>query len=430
MTSRPGAPPIAHIVSHRRWGVLAFLVLITTINLMDRQLPFIMAEPIRKEFGLSDTQLGLLGGFAFSLVYALGALPLARLADRTSRRSVLSACLAIWSLFTGLGAIGTGFLFLMATRAGVAIGEAGAAPASHSMIADLFPDRRRALAIALNTAGIPLGVLFGMAVGGFLLTNFTWRQVLIMAAVPGVLLALFMMVFIREPIRIGAAAREPAPDFTASLRILSRQRSFHWLCAGATLGAFSTSAGAAFGPAFLMRAHALSIGQAGLIFGLMLGACGATGGIAYGMLASRIGANDPRWLMRIPAIGAAIQLPLYCSSWLIGDLQLAIGLQALGWLIGSSYLPLSYTATQAIAAPRMRAFSSAAIQLILNLLGNVLGPIVAGLLSDRVSWGPGNGLGLALAMCGAGLGVSGLCFWRASRLITFDVAAADAQALR
>ncbi|MDO7840771.1 MFS transporter [Sphingomonas sp. CA1-15] len=404
------------------------MVLITTINLMDRQLPFIMAEPIRKEFGLNDTQLGLLGGFAFSLVYALGALPLARLADRTSRRTVLSACLAVWSLFTGLGALATGFGFLMATRAGVAIGEAGAAPSSHSMIADLFPDRRRALAMALNTAGIPLGVLFGMAIGGFLLTNFTWRQVLVMAAVPGLLLALVLMAFVREPQRIGAVAGVAGPGFAASVRILAGQPSFRWLCAGATLGAFSTSAGAAFGPAFLIRAHGLSIGQAGLAFGLMLGAGGVAGGISAGLLASRIAAKDPRWLMRIPAIGAAIQMPLYCASWLIPDLRLMIVIQAAGWLIGSSYLSLSYTATQAIAAPRMRAFSSAAIQLVLNLLGNVLGPIVAGMLSDRITIGPGGGLGIALSVCGLGMGLACLSFWRASRLIGGDIVAARALA--
>lgn len=411
-----------------RWAILGLLVLTTAVNLMDRQLPFIMAEPIRTEFALSDTQLGMLGGIAFSLVYAIGALPLARIADRHPRKWVLAACLATWSLFTAFGGAAQSFVQLMVTRAGVAIGEAGAAPSSHSLISDLFSDGRRALALALNTAGIAIGVLLGMAIGGLLLEHLPWRTVLLFAAVPGLILALVFALAVREPPRVGAQAHPVPPPVSVALATLWRQRAFVWLTIAATLGAFATSGGAAFGPAFFMRAHHLSIGEAGVLFGLLLGCGAAIGGIASGLLADRLMPRDPRWLLWIPAIGFLVKTPLYCASWMVDGFALAIALQFAAWLAGGSYLPLSYTATQAIASPRMRAFSSAMIQLVLNLLGNVLGPLAVGALSDRLNPVAGTAaLGFALAICGVGGLLSALAFFRAARFFPQDVARRTAE---
>jgi predicted MFS family arabinose efflux permease len=406
-----------------RWWVLALLVLTTTTNLMDRQLPFIMVEPIRKEFSLSDGQIGLMGGLAFSLVYALCALPLARLADRGSRTLVLAGSLATWSLFTGMGGLATSFPMLLATRTGVALGEAGALPASHSLISDLFQGRRRAFALALNTAGVPLGVLLGMAVGGLLLSHFHWRSVLLLAAAPGLVLAGLFALAVPEPERTGAGRHDRQPSIGESLATLSKQRSFLWLTLGATLTTFATAGGAAFGPSFFMRGHGLPIGQAGLLFGVMLGLSGLVGSITAGLIAQRRIRTDQRWLLWIPAIGALIQMPLYCASWVVASLPAAIAMQSVAWFAGSSYLALSYAAVQAIAIPRMRAISSAVLQLALNLIGNVLGPIAVGGLSDalRSSTGQAAGLGDALAAGGALLLGGAFAYWRAAAAFPSDI---------
>lgn len=408
-----------------RWGMVALLVCITALNLTDRQLPFIMAEPISREFGLSDTQLGLLGGVAFSLVYALAALPIARLADRAGRGKILASCLFAWSAFTGMGALASNFVQLMLSRAGVAIGEAGANPCSHAILAELFPDRRRPLAVAIVTAGVPLGVLMGMAMGGWLLSNFTWRQVLAMAAIPGFVLATLLLLLFRERPRHGRGeAHAPAvPPFGSAIRILAKDRRFVWISIAATFSIFATSGGAAFGAPFFMRFHNLDIASAGLAVGLILGLTSAIGSIAAGMLGARLSSRDIRWLMWLPAIGAFIQVPFYVTSWLVADLHLALILQTLGWLAGSSHLAMSYTAVQTVTAPHMRAFGSAALQLQINLFGNVLGPIAVGALSDALGGGSGRGLGLALAISGTMLGIASFGYFRAAKWLNASLPA-------
>ena len=406
-----------------KWGVLTLLVLTTATNIMDRQLPFIMAEPIRQEFDLSDAQLAMLGGLGFSLVYAFGAIPLARLADRRSRRLVIAGCIAAWSLFTALGSFARSYPQLVMTRSGVALGEAGAAPASHSLLSDLFHDGHRALALSINSAGLPLGVLLGMTLGGLLLEILSWRTVLLLAAIPGLLLALLFALVIAEPPRIGARAVEP-PPFATALEKLWCQRSFIWLVMGATFMVFASTGGAAFGASFFIRVHHLSIGETGLVTGMILGLGGAFGSVVAGAVADRLTKRDARWALWLPALGSLIGCPFYIAAWLVDDLSLTIAFLLAAYFLGGSCLPMSYAATQAIAEPRMRALSSAVTQLVVNLLGNVAGPLAAGFLSDRLTTTFGvRSLGMALAICGAFLLLSALCFWRAASFHRQDLAA-------
>jgi predicted MFS family arabinose efflux permease len=397
------------------WAILALSVAATAINLMDRQLPFILTEPIKHDFKLTDTQFGLLGGFAFSAVYAVGALPLARIADHGSRRLLLAASMVMWSLGTALGGVSRSFLQLMGARAGVALGEAGAAPTSHALIADLFPAERRGFAMAAHTAGIPVGVMLGLGLGGVLLEHMSWRQVLLVASVPGLVLAAICVLFVREPPRVGAHRAAHAPPVGDAVMILWRQRSFVWLTIAATFSILATSGGATFGPSDFIRNLGLRPSQAGLLFGGAMGIGGAVGGLVAGALCDRLVRKDARWMLWIPAIGALLQAPLYVASWMTPDLRIAAPVLLLAWTVGASYLPLSYAATQAIAAPRMRAFSSAMIQLVLNLIGNVLGPLSTGYLSDllRPSFGT-RSLSIALAAGAVFLLLSAACFFRAA----------------
>lgn len=412
MTGETGKEDPAPMGSRKRWLIVVLLMAITTLNLMDRQLPFIMAEQIREEFSLTDTQLGMLGGLAFSLVYALAALPLARLADRGRRKSVLALCVFTWSMFTGLGSFAMSFVQLMMTRIGVALGEAAATPISHALLADLFPDRRRSLAIGIVTSGISLGVLLGMALGGWLLVHFNWREVLVFATVPGILLAVALIWLVPEPPRVTAVGTA-MPPIGESLQTLARNRAFVWLNVGTVSGTFATTGGATFGAAFLIREHGLDVGSAGVTFGLMMGLTGAIGATLSGLLGTRLSARDTRWLAWLPAFGAALQFPFYVASWLVHDLHLAILLQTLGWLAGSSKLTMSYTAVQAIVPSHLRAFSSATVQLLLNIIGNVLGPIAVGVLSDWLGTDGSGALGPALALVGCSLIIAAFAFARA-----------------
>jgi len=409
------APPRAVAPLSRgfgRWTVLALLVLTTAVNLIDRQLPFIMAEPLKHEFGLSDTQIALLGGLGFSLVYALAALPLARLADRWSRRWVTAACVFAWSLCTASGAFARTFPTLVATRSGVAIGEAGAAPAAHSLISDLFHDGRRPLALAINTGGITLGIMLGMGVGGLLLERFSWRTVLLLAAIPGFLLALLFAFFVAEPPRIGDTTAKP-PPLGAALSKLWKQRSFVWLAMGAACTIFSAAGGTTFGASFFIRVHHLSIGEAGLVIGVIAGVAGTFGAIVSGVIVTPLSRRDARWALWLPALACAFNFPLYGAAWLVGDAKLALALLLAAHLFSGCCLPMSYAATQAIAEPRMRAFSSAVSQLVVNIFGNVAGPLAVGMLSDHLQAAFGaRSIGLSLSICGSLFLVGGLCYWR------------------
>jgi len=429
--SRNSPGDSATVVRRRRtitlgkWSILALLVLATIVNLMDRQLPFIMAEPIKAEFDLSDTELGMLGGIGFSLVYALAALPLARLADRRSRRLVLAGSIAVWSLCTAAGGLATNYFQLLASRAGVAFGEAGAAPATHSLVADLFPPRQRAFALGLTSAGISLGVLVGMAVGGYALQWMDWRTALMLAAIPGALLSLIFVAFVQEPPRHGARDSTPPALRTACARLWG-QRSFFWMVAGCMLCTFSSAGSAAFGASFFMRVHGSTLATAGLIIGVAVGLAGALGGILSGYLADRLSLRDRRWVLWLAAISMLLRTPLYIAAWFATDVATATILLVTSGVLTGGYLPMTYTATQAIADARMRAFASAVTQLAVNLLGGVVGPIVVGIMSDALE--PRLGvlsIAYALAIAGAAALVAVACYWRASKFYLSDIADHD-----
>lgn len=419
-------PVAARSTTQSRWIVLALLVAATTLNFVDRQLPFVLIEHIRADLHLSDTQIGLLGGIAFSLVYSLAAIPIARLSDRSSRRWVMATCVGVWSLMTAAGGLAGSFLQLALSRTGVAVAEAGCNPAAHSLIAELF-HRRRGLAIAANTAGVPIGLMIGLAVGGWLADRLDWRHVLFLAGLPGLVLAVAFAVLVRDLPRPSEAPR--GRSFAATVRVLCGRPSFLWMTTGATLCALAASGGAAFGAAFLIRVHHLSAGQAGLTFGLILGVCGVIGTMTAGGVSDWLAERTPGGRLYGAAAAMLIMTPLYVLAWLAADLDTYILLFAPAWLALSFFLPMTYSAAQAVAEPDMRATTSALLQLVINISGNALGPILTGVLSDawRTTAG-GNSLGWALAtLGGTGLLAAG-AYWMAGRSHGRDLAGMSAAA--
>lgn len=204
------------------WYVASVLMVVYVLSFIDRKLPFILVESIKRDLDLSDTQVGLLTGLVFSLIYATASLPLARVADRSSRPRLIAIVVAVWSLMTAVGGFATSFAQLAVARAGVAIGEAGCTPASHSLLADYFPESRRGLAISIFMMGAPIGILVGLSLGGLINDLADWRVAMWMVGAPGLLIAVLVFCTVREPNRNRAAVLPTTGSTKATVALMWR----------------------------------------------------------------------------------------------------------------------------------------------------------------------------------------------------------------
>ena len=278
--------------------VLTILLCVYSVNWMDRYVLVIILEPIKQDLHLSDTALGLLSGFAFALVYSLAGIPIARWADRGSRRSLISLGLFIWSLMTALSGFAVTFAQLTVARFGVALGESACSPPACSLIADYFPPNRRATAFAVYGVGISIGMALGLVVGGWANEHYGWRAAFMIAGLPGLMLALIVRFTIREPAR-GQAERLPVDtgfySLTDTLRIILSRKSFIAAAVGVGLFSFSGNAFETWTPVYLMRLYHMSTGTIGAWMGPIEGVGGLIGTMAGGLLADRLGARNIRW---------------------------------------------------------------------------------------------------------------------------------------
>lgn len=381
--SLPSSPQGEEGVSRYRFAVLAMLLLVYTFNFVDRQILGILAGPIKAELGLSDTQLGLLGGIAFAALYSTLAIPLALLADRSSRTWVITASLAVWSGFTALCGMATGFWQLFLARLGVGVGEAGGVAPSYALIADYFPPRERARALAVYSLGIPLGAALGVMFGGHIAARVDWRTAFVAVGLAGVLIAPLFRLVVREP------ARAPKSSRTTSLKavfpMLARKRSF-WLMA---LGAASSSMlgyGFAFWfPQLLQRSFGLDLVQTSHFYGGVLLLGGIAGVLGGGMIGDRFGARDRGRFASIPALAFLFAVPLFAAGILSGSVALAFALFLVPQALAYVWLGPVITAVQHLVPAEMRATASASFLLINNLVGIGGGTFVLGALSDALA---------------------------------------------
>jgi len=383
---------------------LGLLMLVYVINFVDRQVLSILMEPIRKDLGLSDTQLGLLSGLGFALFYAAAGLPIARMADRMSRCNIIAGSLAVWSAMTALCGLVVNFPQLLLGRIGVAVGEAGAGPASHSLIADLFPHGKRATALAVFSTGVPVGILIGLFAGGWLNDTFDWRTAFVVVGLPGVVVALVVMLTMREPPRAADHAAEAADgSWWDALKALLRIPAFNYLVLGSALHAYTSYGALQWNPAFMIRIHGMSTAQAGLALGLISGLTGIFGTLAGGWIADRLGRRDIRWYAWTPALLMAIRVPFYLSAYLADDAGTAIACLIIPGLLGNSFTGPVYATIQTLAPVRTRAFASACMLFIISLIGFGLGPLLIGVSSDLLKPVAGQD-SLAWALCLAVVG--------------------------
>ncbi|GEO00519.1 MFS transporter [Novosphingobium sediminis] len=371
--------------------VLAVLLVVYVFNFLDRQIVNILAEPIRRDLGLSDTQIGLMTGIAFAAFYTFLGIPIARFADKpsTNRVGLIAGALIVWSGMTALCGQAQSFLQLLLARIGVGVGEAGCSPAAHSLIADLAPPEKRASAMAIYALGIPVGTLLGMLIGGFLADTYGWRAAFVVVGLPGILLAGAVMLLLRDP-RSAAAVRAAS---TAQPRTLSNRealaeilgsRAYVLLVAAGSAAAFLSYGKATWTTIFFQRTHGLSAGETGFWFGIWGGIAAIIGTFAGGWLADRFGKVNRQHVLTAPAIGFALAVPLAIASYFMTDWRWALALLMIPTLLNSLYYGPCFSSAQGLVKPEARAMASAVLLFSQNLIGLGLGPLFFGMLSDWI----------------------------------------------
>ncbi len=369
---------------------LWILLIVYIFNFIDRQIVNILAEPIARDLGLSDTQIGLMTGLAFALFYTVLGIPIARFADRgtTSRPKVIAIALAVWSLMTALCGLAQNFGQLLLARIGVGVGEAGCTPPAHSLISDMVPPERRSSALAFYSLGIPIGTLLGMIIGGTLADFVGWREAFVIVGLPGVALALVVWFVIFDPRQADASAilrnqNQPAAlPLKQALREVMLSRAFVLLLFAGSAAAFLSYGKTTWTTIFFQRTHDLSPGEVGLWFGIIGGVGGILGTWLGGYLADRFGAKNRRHVLSAPAIGMAVAVPLALLAYQAESWPVALILLFLPTVFNSFYYGPTYSAAQGLVPLRARAIAAAALLFFQNLIGLGLGPLFFGMLSD------------------------------------------------
>jgi predicted MFS family arabinose efflux permease len=396
-----------------RWYVLGLLTLVYTFNFVDRQVLVILQEQIRDELSLMDWQLGLLSGLAFAVFYSVLGLPIAHLSENVGRKRVIAVALAFWSAMTALSGTAQSYAQLLLMRIGVGVGEAGGSPPSHSIISDIFPQRRRALALSIFSMGVYFGYLVAYSIGGWVAEDLGWRMTFVVVGLPGILLALIVAATVKEPPR-GFAERLEAgtgdrplavehaqrPGFGETLRLLWSRPSFRHLSLACSLHSMVGYGVGNFVPSFVMRAHGMPVGELGWRLALITGLGGAAGVALGGWLADRLARGNPNWYVWISALSLAVTLPLTLLAFLAPTIGSMFPAYIPYVLMAAMWLGPSIAVTHSLVGLRQRAVASAALFFILNLIGLGLGPLTVGTLSDllRPHHGDADGLRYAIVI--------------------------------
>lgn len=410
----------------RRWIFLAILFLVGTSSSVDRVIISVLLEPIRHEFGVSDTMLGLLSGLSFALLYSVLGLPIARYADRGDRRLLITIAIGVWSVMTMLCGVAQSFLQLLLARIGVGVGEAGATPPAQSLIVDYFPASARARAIGILSTSGTAGYLLGLTLGAQLVTHYGWRTTLLLFGLPGLLVAALAWFVLDEPRRRHGEGAAPAAGegFGTSLRLLARKPAFVRLLIGFTIYHFVAYGSLVFIPSYLVRVVGIPIDQAGLWYGLTSGFAVLVGSLGGGTLSDRLVRRDSRWIAWFPAAGYALAALPSVGMFLIRDFQLFLIVSTISGILLYASLPAAFAAIHAVCGSARRATAIALVLFFGNLLGFGLGPVVTGALSDLFSARVGpQGLGYALLLMMALTIPTALMMLSAARAVPDDIEA-------
>jgi MFS family permease len=370
----------------RRHYTLILLTFVYAMSLIDRQIMGVLIEPVKREFQVSDTAMGLLTGLAFSLFYTALAVPMGRLADRSNRRNIVAWCCAAWSVMTGVCGLATSYWQLAAARVGVAVGESGGTAPSLSIIADHYPPQQRSRAMSVFMLGPSLGTLFGLGLGAWIAHRYGWRSAFLWMTIPGVLVALLLRLGGVEPVRgRWDNTKEAAIASAGAGESLVTVMRAMW-ASPAFMRIWST--------AFLVRSHGLNLQEAGILIGLISGISSICGSLFSGWLCDRLTQRDVRWQLGVPILGLLLALPfgviyfLYPSGqfWLLGPIRIphAMVFNLLFSFFGVWWTAPSFSALTALVSSHRRTTVLALYNLGLTLVGGGLGPLCVGILSDAL----------------------------------------------
>lgn len=371
-----------------RYYLLALLTLAYAFAHIDRSIVSVLLPSIKHEFEVSDTALAFLSGLAFVTFFILLGIPIAVWADKGSRRNVIALSIALWSAMTALCGAAASFAQLVLARIGVGVGEAGLTPATHSILSDLFPPKERAFAMGIYSAGVYIGLLLGLSMGGYFAQHLGWRETFIIAGLPGLAMALLLRLTIAEPQRghrdDSLSAIDGYPKLTEVLRYLWQTRAARYTFLGIAFCAMSTQTQAVWLPSFLIRSHHLSMTMAGVMMGMAAGIGGALGTVGGGRLSDFLGARDERWRLWIVTVAMGLAPVCFLSVLFVQNILLLAITMTLGAMFSAVHLAPTSAVIQNLTPLKMRARASALAIFMINMLGLGAGPLIVGRLSDHL----------------------------------------------
>lgn len=378
-------PQDPNILKDRRWALLLLLA-ISTCAFIDRAILNTVGQAIKDDLHISDLQLGLLGGIAFSLFYGVLGIPIARLSERKNRVRIISIAVALWSAMTVLCGFVSSFAQLLLARIGVGVGEAGANAPTQSLLADYYPPHKRATVIGIIGLATPLGIVIGGIGGAYAAQQFGWRSAFLLVGFPGLLLAVLAWFTIREPQRGASEGRVQTsvdvPPLMEVVRQLAASKSFRHILIAAVVTNFIGYSVVSFAHPFFVRAYHLSYTEAAFAFAAMNSVTVTGGYLIGGMVTDKLILRDIRFYGWLPGICMFLAAPLYIFGFLQTNWNAALIILALPGLFSATYFAPTYAVTQNLVGPRMRASAVALVSLALNLVGMAFGPVVTGALSD------------------------------------------------
>jgi predicted MFS family arabinose efflux permease len=389
--------PIRYSEAYTR-TVVSLLMTAYTFNAMDRSIISIIAQSMKLDLKLTDTQLGLLGGTAFAVLYAFGGIPIARLAERVSRVNIITVALIVWSTLSALCGTAAGFAQLLLIRAGVGVAEAGCSPPAHSLISDYVEPSRRTSALSVYSCGTSLGYLLAAVGGSYVVQHWGWRTACAAVGLPGIAVGLLIKLFVQEPPRgysESAAVRADRPalppfslrgelrELWAVGKSLLTDRPVLHMVLGVTIGGFAAYGFYAFIHPYFRRTFDLDYTTVGVIVGLAGGVAVGLGIVAGGFIADALAKHDARWYALVPACGALVALPFYLSALLQPDWRLATGLLAAAGFFQYASLGPTFGVVQNVVDRRRRATATALLYICLSVLALGGGPLFTGWVTDR-----------------------------------------------
>jgi predicted MFS family arabinose efflux permease len=364
---------------------LWMLLIIYTLNFVDRQIVGILSGPIKAELGISDTQIGLLTGIAFAFFYTLLGIPIARYAEQGNRATIIGTAVIVWSGFTALSGLAQNFTQLFLARIGVGVGEAGCTPPAHALISDYVSPEKRASAIAFYSLGVPIGTALGFLIGAQLGATYGWRIAFLAVGLPGVVLGLLAMFTLKEPRKLGlvtAGSGTKSPSFGEALAVLGKKKSYVYSVLAVTMISFLGYGHAVFMPQFYARTHGLDLRTIGTISAVTALVAGGLGTFLGGVLADRAAKSDTRAYITMPAIALLVGTPFFLIAMTTKNLGLTIAMLAFPTFLNAMWYGPIYAAVQGLSPVRMRATAVALMLFVINMIGLGLGPLLIGIGSD------------------------------------------------